>query len=122
MSLERNRTKARRKRQLRARRKVKGTPERPRLCVSKALRHMYAQIIDDQEGRTLVAACTREGGIAAEDGATANIEAAKQVGLEIGRRAKEKGITQVVFDRAGWPYHGRVKALADGAREGVLEF
>lgn len=122
MSVEKDRTVARRKRQLRIRRKVRGTAERPRLCVAKSLKHMYAQIIDDNEGRTLVAACTRQAGIAAENGSTGNVAAARAVGLELGKRALEAGITEVVFDRAGWPYHGRVKAVADGAREAGLEF
>lgn len=122
MSVQKGRTFARRRRQLRIRRKVKGTADRPRLCVTKTLKHMYAQVIDDREGRTLVSACTRQEGIAAENGGTGNIEAARAVGREIGKRALEAGITKVVFDRAGWPYHGRVKALADGAREAGLEF
>ncbi|MCE5216150.1 50S ribosomal protein L18 [bacterium] len=122
MSVEKDRRVARIKRQLRARRRIFGTPERPRLCVTKSLKHMYAQIIDDRAGNTLVAASTREAGIADEKGGTGNVEAAKKVGMEVGRRAVEKGITKVVFDRAGWPYHGRVKALADGAREAGLDF
>jgi large subunit ribosomal protein L18 len=89
--------------------------------VKKALKHMYAQLIDDTTGRTLVSACTLQEGIAAENGATGNIEAAKVVGLRIAQLAKEQGVTKVVFDRAGWPYHGRIKAVADGAREGGLE-
>ena len=120
MSLERDRKRARRKRQLRARRRIHGTPDRPRLCVTKTLRHMYAQVIDDDSGTSLVAASTREAEIAGEGGSSADIDAAKQVGLEMGRRALEKGIECVVFDRAGWPYHGRVKAVAEGAREAGL--
>lgn len=107
---------------MRARRRIAGTPERPRLCVTKTLNHMYAQVIDDTVGHTLAAACTREAAIAAELTGTGNIAAAKAVGLELGKRALAAGITQVVFDRAGWPYHGRVQALADGAREAGLEF
>jgi large subunit ribosomal protein L18 len=83
---------------------------------------MYAQIIDDTVGHTLAAASTREAGIAGDNGGTGNVSAAYKVGLEVGRRALEKGITKVVFDRAGWPYHGRVKAVADGAREAGLDF
>jgi len=113
---------ARRRRQLRARRKITGTTERPRLCVTKTLKHMYAQIINDELGHTLVAACTREASIAEGLSGTGNVEAAHKVGLEVGQRAKEKGITSIVFDRAGWPYHGRIKAVADGAREAGLEF
>ena len=122
VSVERSRVEARRRRQLRARRKIEGTPERPRLCVTKSLKHMYAQVIDDFAGHTLAAACTREAGLADENGGTGNIAAAKLVGLTVAQRAMEKGVTKVVFDRAGWPYHGRVKALADGAREAGLEF
>lgn len=122
MSVEKDRKTARIKRQLRARRKISGTPERPRLCITKSLKHMYAQIIDDTTGHTLAAACTREADIAGENGGTGNVSAAYKVGLEVGRRAMEKGVTKVVFDRAGWPYHGRVKALADGAREAGLDF
>jgi large subunit ribosomal protein L18 len=122
VSVEKDRKTARIKRQLRARRKISGTPERPRLCITKSLKHMYAQIIDDTTGHTLAAACTREADIAGENGGTGNVSAAYKVGLEVGRRAIEKGVTKVVFDRAGWPYHGRVKALADGAREAGLDF
>jgi large subunit ribosomal protein L18 len=122
VSVEKSRTQARRRRQLRGRGKIEGAPERPRLCVTKSLAHMYAQIIDDLAGHTLCAASTREDGIADENGRTGNIAAAREVGRLIARRALEKGITKVVFDRAGWPYHGRVKAVAEGAREGGLEF
>jgi large subunit ribosomal protein L18 len=117
-----SKTEARHRRQLRARRKIQGTLERPRLCVTRSLKHMYAQVIDDDAGRTLAAACTREAGLADENGGTGNIAAAKLVGLTVGQRAMEQGVTKVVFDRAGWPYHGRVKAVADGAREAGLEF
>lgn len=120
MSVERNRQLARRKRQLRIRRKVQGTAQRPRLCVTKTAQHMYAQVIDDTAGHTLIAASTREGNVSDEQGRTATVQAAKKVGETIGRRAVEQGISDVVFDRAGWPYHGRVKAVADGAREGGL--
>ena len=122
MSLERDTLVARRRRQLRARHKIQGTPERPRLCITKSLNHMYAQVIDDYAGHTLAAASTREAGMADERGGTGNITAAKLVGLAIGQRAMEKGVTKVVFDRAGWPFHGRVKAVADGAREAGLDF
>ncbi len=122
MSAENDRKLARRKRQLRIRRKLQGTAERPRLCITKSLQHMYAQIIDDRAGTTLVAASTREAAIADANGRTGNIEAATQVGTAVARRAVEKGISRVVFDRAGWPYHGRVKALAEAAREAGLEF
>jgi large subunit ribosomal protein L18 len=113
---------ARRRRQLRARHKIDGTTVPPRLCVTKSLQHMYAQIINDETGHTLVAASTREAAVAEGLSGTGNVEAARKVGLEVGRRAVEKGIGLVVFDRAGWPYHGRIKAVADGAREAGLEF
>lgn len=122
VSVEIDRTAARRKRQFRARRKIRGTPDRPRLCVTKSLRHMSAQIIDDTVGHTLVSASTLEKGVIAEGAGTGNIAAARQVGVLVGQRALEKGITKVVFDRAGWPYHGRVKAVAEGAREAGLDF
>ena len=121
MSWQKNRRKARRRRQLRVRRKVVGTPERPRLCVSKTLRHIYAQIIDDYEGHTLVAASTLEDGVCDGLASTANKEAAAVVGKAVAERALAKGIKQVVFDRAGWPYHGKVQALAEAAREAGLE-
>jgi large subunit ribosomal protein L18 len=90
--------------------------------VTKTLNHMYAQVIDDSVGNTLAAAGTREAAIAADLSGTGNVVAAKAVGLELGKRALAKGITKVVFDRAGWPYHGRVQAVAEGAREAGLEF
>ena len=99
--------------------KVNGTPERPRLNVFRSETNIYAQIIDDTKGITLVSASSLEKGF---EGATGNAEAAKKVGLTIAERAKEKGITEVVFDRGGYVYHGRVAALADGAREAGLKF
>ena len=122
MKVKNNPLAARRRRQLRARRKIFGAVERPRLCVTKSSKHMYAQIINDELGHTLVAASTREAVVAEGLSGTGNVEAARKVGLEVGRRAVEKGITSIVFDRAGWPYHGRIKAVADGAREAGLEF
>ncbi len=108
---------------MRARRDIVGTPERPRLCVSASLKHTYAQIIDDYAQHTLVAAGTTESEIASQcNGSTGNIAAAQVVGRVIGERARAQGIQQVVFDRAGRKYHGRVKALAEGAREAGLEF
>jgi len=101
----------------RIREKMQGTPERPRLNVFRSVKHIYAQVIDDMNGVTLAAAGT------AKKGATGgNLAAARQVGREIAERAKEKGIKRVVFDRGGYIYHGRVKALADAAREAGLEF
>jgi large subunit ribosomal protein L18 len=113
---------ARTRRQRRIRKKVFGTPERPRLSVHKSLNHMYAQIIDDSHGRTIVAISTLGEDFRSEKGHKGNVNTAKKVGELIARRALEKGLKTVVFDRGGYPYHGRVKALADGAREAGLEF
>ena len=107
------------KRHIRVRGKISGTSERPRLNVFRSNANIYAQIIDDVNGVTLVSANTLE---KAFEGATGNCEAAKKVGLALAERAKAKGIEQVVFDRSGYVYHGRVAALAEGAREGGLEF
>ena len=106
-------------RHVRVRGKVTGTPERPRLNVFRSNANIYAQIIDDVNGVTLVAANTLEKGF---EGATGNAEAAKKVGVVLAERAKAKGIEAVVFDRGGYVYHGRVAALAEGAREGGLQF
>jgi large subunit ribosomal protein L18 len=108
---------ARTKRHRRVRKKVVGTPERPRLAVFRSNRHIYAQVIDDVAGRTLVAASSLA--VKGGDDPVAN---AKAVGLALAGRAKDAGVTIVAFDRGGFMYHGRVKALADGAREGGLEF
>ena len=107
------------RRHIRVRGKVSGTPERPRLNVFRSNANIYAQLIDDVNGVTLVSASTLE---KAFEGATGNAEAAKKVGLALAERAKEKGINEVVFDRGGYVYHGRVAALAEGAREGGLQF
>jgi large subunit ribosomal protein L18 len=113
----------RKRRQVRVRSKVYGTPERPRLNVFRSTNHIYAQIIDDDKGHTLVAASTVEANIkSALTAESKKMEEAKKVGEIVAQRAKDKGITQVVFDRAGYLYHGRVKALAEGAREGGLQF
>jgi large subunit ribosomal protein L18 len=112
----------RRKRHLRVRRKVEGTPERPRLSVHKSLRHITAQVIDDWSHHTLVAASTLEPEVAQEAGGACNIAAARAVGLAIGKRAVDAGITKVAFDRGGWPVHGKLAALADAAREAGLDF
>lgn len=113
---------ARERRHMRLRNKVFGTTERPRLSVYRSLNHMYAQIIDDTEGKTLVAASSIEPKLNDKLSSTKDRNAAKQVGLLLAERAKEKGITKVVYDRGGNIYHGRIAALADGAREGGLEF
>ena len=119
-------TKARKGRRVmrhaRVRRKVKGTSERPRLAVFRSLNHVYAQVIDDSQGVTLVAASTLDGELRGQRDGKAKAETSKGVGQLIARRAKEHGVTQVVFDRGGYKYHGRVKALADAAREGGLVF
>ena len=114
-----NKNAMRLKRHVRVRGKISGTPECPRLNVFRSNANIYAQIIDDINGVTLVSANTLEKGF---EGATGNAEAAKKVGLAIAERAKEKGIEVVVFDRGGYVYHGRVAALAEGAREGGLKF
>ncbi len=102
----------------RIRHRVRGSAERPRLAVFRSLKHIYAQIIDDAAGRTLVAASSSE-----KNGPNGgNVAGAKQIGQLIARRAKEKGIQKIVFDRGGYLYHGRIKALADAAREAGLEF
>ncbi len=103
----------------RIRKKLTGTSKRPRLCVYRSLHHIYAQVIDDTEGRTLVAASSAEKGAKASG---SNVAGAKAIGKLVADRAKEKGIRNVVFDRGGYLYHGRVKALADAAREAGLEF
>ena len=107
------------KRHNRVRGKISGTVERPRLCVFRSKANIYAQIIDDVAGNTLVAASSVE---KAFEGNGGNIEAAKKIGAVIAERALQKGIEEVVFDRGGYIYHGRVKALAEGAREGGLKF
>ena len=103
----------------RIRRKVKGTPERPRLAVFRSVAHIYAQIIDDTDGKTVVAASSVDKSNRTNGG---NIAAAKTIGKAVAERAREKGITKVVFDRGGYQYHGRVKALAEAARAAGLEF
>ena len=109
-------------RQGRVRRKVRGTTERPRLSVFRSNKHIYAQVITDIGGTTLLSVSTMSGDLRTQLKKTGDLGAAKEVGLAIARRCKEKGITAVVFDRNGFLYHGRVKAVAEGAREGGLEF
>ena len=103
----------------RIRSKVSGTTERPRLAIFKSQKYIYAQLIDDAAGKTLASASSKDGDSSAKG---ANAAAAKAVGALIAKRAKDKGITRVVFDRGGYLYHGNVKALADSARENGLEF
>jgi len=114
---DKNKNRLRRHRRVRG--KISGTASTPRLCVYRSLKNISAQIIDDVTGRTLVAAATNEKGFEGNGG---NKEGAKQLGLLIGKRALENGIENVVFDRGGYVYHGRVKELADGAREAGLKF
>lgn len=110
---------ARLKRHARVRKKISGTAARPRLNVFRSTKHIYAQLIDDVAGVTLASASSMEKGFESFGG---NKEAAKKVGMAIARKAQEKGISEIVFDRSGYIYHGRVKELAEGAREGGLKF
>jgi len=114
-----NKNKNRIQRHKRVRGKISGTAQRPRLCVFRSAKNIYAQLIDDVAKTTLVSASTQEKDFKGNGG---NAEAAKKIGLELAKKAKAKGIEEVVFDRAGYLYHGRVAALADGAREGGLKF
>jgi large subunit ribosomal protein L18 len=113
---------ARARRRKRVRKRVKGTPERPRLSVFRSLRHTYAQVIVDTTGQTLVSASTLNREIRGELTRTGNTEAAKKVGELIARKSIERGIKMVIFDRDGYLYHGRVRALAEAARENGLIF
>ena len=113
---------ARKRRHRRVRKKISGTAERPRLNVFRSLRHIYAQIIDDDRGRTLIAASTQDPALRDQLAGRDKTAQAKVVGQALAERAQAKSVRQVIFDRGGYKYHGRVKALADGAREGGLEF
>jgi large subunit ribosomal protein L18 len=117
-----DKNKARLKRHLRIRKKISGTAERPRLSVFRSSKHIYAQLIDDEKGITLAFASTLDKELRGKITNGGTVEAARQVGELIAKRAKEKGVAKVVFDRGGYLYHGRVQALADAAREGGLEF
>ena len=117
-----SRTKIREKKHRRQRNRFSGTAERPRLAVFRSNNHMYAQIIDDTVGNTLVSACTLQKDVKAELEKTNNVDAAAYLGTVIAKKALEKGITTVVFDRGGFIYQGKVKALADAAREAGIEF
>ena len=114
-----DKNKVRQKRHLRIRKHISGTAERPRLNVFRSLANIYAQVIDDEKGVTLVSASSKEKGF---EGSGGNVEGAKKVGAAIAKKALEKGISEVVFDRGGYIYHGRVAALAEAAREGGLKF
>ena len=120
MLLKADKNEARQKRHLRVRKNISGTAQKPRLNVFRSLNHIYAQVIDDVNGVTLVAASSKDKDLAVNYGG--NIEAAKAVGAAVAKRAVEKGIEEVVFDRGGYIYHGRIKALAEAARKAGLKF
>ena len=122
MSKKKSRADMRRRRHRRVRKKVFGRSDRPRLNVFRSLNHIDAQVIDDERGHTLASASTLDPEVRALIDGMPKTDQAKQVGLVVARRAKAQGIEQVVFDRGGYKYHGRVKALAEGAREGGLVF
>lgn len=114
--------KARKRRHERVRKKISGSPDRPRLCVFRSVSHIYAQVIDDSSGRTLVCASTLDKEIRADAESKTKTQKAGSVGTLLARRAQDRGIDQVIFDRGGYKYHGRVKALAEGVRESGLRF
>jgi large subunit ribosomal protein L18 len=116
------RTEARRRVRVRIREKVQGHADRPRLAIFKSGKHIYAQVIDDATGRTVAAASSLDADVKKQGKAAANVATAGRVGELVAQRAKEKGIGKVVFDRGGYIYHGKVRALADAARKGGLEF
>ena len=119
MLIKQDKNQARQKRHLRVRNHIAGTAARPRLNVFRSLKNIYAQIIDDEKGVTLVSARSKDKGFSQYGG---NVEAAKAIGAAVAKKALEKGITEVVFDRGGYIYHGRVAALAEAAREAGLKF
>ena len=120
MNRQKLKDKRRSRRRVGIRKRVIGTPSRPRLCVYRSLNHIYVQVIDDLEGKTLVSASTRDKDTRLDS--TGNIEAASAVGMKIAERARAAGVTKVVFDRSGFRYHGRIEALANAARKAGLEF
>jgi large subunit ribosomal protein L18 len=122
VSRQNPRVAARLKRKMRVRKKINGSSERPRLCVFRSSKHIYAQIIDDTKGATLVAACTLATEYKQMEAAKGKLGNAQRVGALLAQRAKAKGISKVVFDRNGYIYHGRIRALADAAREAGLDF
>ncbi len=122
MISKKDKNKLRQKRHYRLRKNLSGTPDCPRLCVYRSLNNIYAQVIDDVNGVTIVSASTMEKDLAAQVKGKTGVEAAAIVGKAVGERAKEKKVTSVVFDRGGYVYTGRVASLADGAREAGLEF
>jgi large subunit ribosomal protein L18 len=119
---KKSRRDARKHRHRRVRAKISGTTERPRLNIYRSLDNIYAQVIDDSKGHTLVSASTIDKEVAEKTKDMSKVDAAKQVGQIVAERAKQVGITTIVFDRGGYRYHGRIKALAEGAREGGLDF
>jgi large subunit ribosomal protein L18 len=118
MNKNKSKDKRRSRRRAAIRKRIAGTPDRPRLCVYKSLNHFYAQVIDDLAGRTLAAASSKEAG----EGKTGNAASAAAVGAKLAEKAKGAGVTKVVFDRGGFRFHGRVKAFADAARKAGMEF
>lgn len=122
MITKKSKNESRQARQRRVRKKVSGTPNRPRLNVFRSLKNIYAQVIDDTTGVTIVSASSLEKEVASQLSGTGNKEAARLVGKLVGERAQAKGIETVVFDRAGYIYHGRVKEVGEGAREAGLKF
>jgi len=122
MNRSQERMEARRNVRIRIRQRVQGSPERPRLAVFKSGKHIYAQVIDDGSGRTLAHASSLDEGLRKSSKTKSDRTTAKRVGKLVAERARAKGVAQVVFDRGGYIYHGKVKALADAAREGGLEF
>ena len=122
MITKKSRNEARKKRHLRIRNKVVGTPQRPRLSVFRSLKHIYAQVVDDSQGRTLASASTLDTGLRGDLSTMPKVEEAARVGALVAERARAAGVTMVVFDRGGYQYHGRVQRLADAAREGGLVF
>ncbi|MDO7908334.1 50S ribosomal protein L18 [Paenibacillus sp. JX-17] len=122
MITKQDKNKARVRRHLRVRKKIEGTAARPRLNVFRSSKHIYAQLIDDVAGVTLAAASTMDKELSADIKNGGSVESARKVGELVAKRAKDKGVTAVIFDRGGYLYHGRIQALADAAREAGLEF
>ena len=120
--MKETRNEARKRRHTRVRQKIAGTSNVPRLCVFRSLKHIYAQVIDDVAGHTLVSASTLDADVRAQVDGLSKVEQAELVGKRIAEKALSKGVTRVVFDRGGYVYHGRIKALADASREGGLVF
>lgn len=121
--MEKDKTEARTKRHRRVRKKIFGTPDKPRLCVYRSLKHMYAQLIDDTAHRTLLTVSTLSKDVMKKfNGSMKKCDKSKVVGLVLAKKAQKKGIEKAVFDRAGYKYHGRVRSLAEGAKEGGLIF